>query len=177
MPKIAAARILWCILVLAGGVVARGHESYLVLKALPGGVLEIEAGFSTNESPQGLAVTLRNRENGAVIAEHKLPGDGFLSVPRPKTPYRVEFDAGPGHRISKVGPLHEEGALEPEKAAPANAAASAAPQTSMEMPATPNAAAAPSGGETQRMLWVAGIFFLFGTGAFALGYGAGRASR
>lgn len=164
-------RIVWCVLVLAGGVVARGHETYLLLKALPGGTLEIEAGFSNNESPQGLPVTLRNRETGAVISDHKLPGDGFLSVALPKVAYRVEFDAGPGHRISKVGPMQEDAVAEVAKAAEPKSDVKPAEV------AKPAAAAPAGGGDTQRMLLVMGIFFLFGVIAFALGYGAGRKSR
>lgn len=176
---------LWAAVLVAA---AQAHEPYLLLTANAEGEFLAEAGYSDMASVEGLKLLVRNRDTGETLSEHTLPENGMIVLPIPAVPYRVTFDGGPGHRISKPGPEAPKPAAtaavaaapelrEQTKETPAAAAsAPAAPETAVAQVATvPSSSSAVSGAdETVRIALVVGIFFLFGAIAFALGYGAGR---
>jgi hypothetical protein len=157
-----------------------------------GGALAVEAGFSDGASVEGLKVLVRDRESGAVTAEFPLPADGKLTFPIPAAPYRVVFEGGAGHRVSKVGPTRDEAAqLAPAIAAGA-ATSATAPATAKEVAhagppsaADSRAAARPAPAHAHghahthwsQILLVTGVVFLFGAISFALGFVAGRGKR
>lgn len=166
---------------------AFAHEPYLLVTANEDGTFTAEAGYSDGLSVEGLTLRVRDRATGELIVERRFPADGFLTLPRPAAPYRVEFDGGPGHRLLKSGPEPEvtaatpmpaqKGTL-PDSPAPAPTAASsfAAADPAASKPRPEAAVASANAGETTRIALIVGIFFLFGAVAFALGFSAGRRS-
>jgi hypothetical protein len=172
----------WILILLGAGVLlarTHAHEPYLLLTANADGTFTAEAGFSDGASVAGLKLIVRDRGTGEVRSEHTVPGSGKLTLPIPAAPYRVVFEGGSGHRISKPGP-EREAAAEPSNPVPPSApAADALPAAPAPAPATaPTALAPPPSSaprdDTPRVALIVGIFFLFGSIAFALGYGAGR---
>lgn len=194
--------LMRALLLLLGAAALRAHEPHLLLTDHGNGTFTADAGFSDGASPEGLKLLLRERSTGAVLAEHTLPASGKLTLPRPGAPYRVVFDAGPGHRVSKPGPWPEsetaaapvaadkaavpaaisaaatvKGAAAVSVATGAGGGAAGASDASDAAGAAATPVAAEGAGETARMALVAGVFFLFGTAAFALGHAAGRRAR
>ncbi len=159
--------LLWC----AGA--ARAHEPYLLVSARDDGTFTAEAGYSDGVSVEGLRLLVRDRGSGELLSEHRLPAGGKLTLPRPARPYRVVFEGGPGHRLTKPGP---EPGTEDRATSPDISRAAAPAPPAPEASTTPPSAGTPPG-ETLRVMLVAGILFLFGAVAFALGFGAGRRSR
>lgn len=193
--------VFWFALIVVA-VPAAAHEPYLLLVANPNGTFTAEAGFSDAASPEGLKLTLRDRTSGEVISEHALPKSGILTMKTPAVPYRVAFDGGPGHRVSKPGPDAETTpssltVIQPPAVEPTSTPVSmveavgtgrTSPFTTPTSTVGPNAApvrvssATPverdqSFGEFLRVALLVGIFFLFGSIAFAFGYGAGLQAR
>lgn len=166
----------------AGVLLARthAHEPYLLLTANADGTFTAEAGFSDGVSVAGLKLVVRDRGTGEVRSEHTVPASGKLTLPIPSAPYRVVFEGGSGHRISKPGPEREAAAEPSNPVPPPPAAADALPVAPALAPTrtvlAPPASLAPRD-DTLRVVLIVGIFFLFGSIAFALGYGAGRRSR
>lgn len=149
-------RLLWILLSLAVLPRASAHEVYLVLTAQPDGNLLIETAFSDSSSTAGMPVKITDRASGAVLSDLKVPEGGNLTVPIPPQPYRVTFDGGPGHKVTKIGPKAVAAASSapdaprataaapsPAPAAPAPAATSA-PTVKVEPASAPVAAAAVS---------------------------------
>lgn len=188
-------RLIWIPLLFVA-VSLRAHEPFLLLTKNADGTFTAETGFSDQSSPEGLKLILRDRNTTELLSEHALPATGKLTLKIPSVPYRVTFDGGPGHKVSKPGPEAEA----PPGAAPTAPAqptavvaetpkpavlmvAAAATQTPPTTPALAPAvapSAAPltnTDADLTRIALVVGIFFLFGGIAFALGYGAGRRSR
>lgn len=171
-------RSLWSalLLLLAAAGSLRAHEPYLLLTANADGTFTVEAGFSDGLSAQGLKIAVRDRGTGELLSEHRLPESAELRLKAPAVPYRVEFDGGTGHRISKPGPELE--VIAPPS--PPSAAAAESPAievTAASAPAKSPAPAITPRDDTPRMVLIAGIFFLFGSIAFALGYSSGRRAR
>ncbi len=156
------------------------HEPYLLLTANADGTFTAEAGFSDGVSVAGLKLIVRDRGTGEVRSEHTVPASGKLTLPIPPAPYRVVFEGGSGHRISKPGPERET-AAGPSNPVPPSPAAADAPTLAPAPATTPTALAPPttsaSPDDTARVVLIVGIFFVFGSIAFALGYGAGRSAR
>ena len=156
------------------------HEPYLLLTANADGTFTAEAGFSDGVSVAGLKLIVRDRGTGEVRSEHTVPASGKLTLPIPPAPYRVVFEGGSGHRISKPGP-EREAAAGPSNPVPPTTAAADALLVAPAPATTPTALASPTSSaprdDTPRVVLIVGIFFLFGSIAFALGYGAGRRAR
>lgn len=156
------------------------HEPYLLLTANAAGTFTAEAGFSDGVSVAGLKLIVRDRGTGEVRSEHTVPASGKLTLPIPPAPYRVVFEGGSGHRISKPGP-EREAAAEPAKPVPPPTAVADALPVAPALAPTPTVLAPPTSStpreDTPRVVLIVGIFFVFGSIAFALGYGAGRRSR
>lgn len=166
---------------------ASAHEPYLLL-TLEGDRLAIEAGFSDRSSPEGLPLLVRDRSSGQVLHEYALPASGLLSIPIPAVGYRVVFEGGPGHRVSKPGPVKpstpaEGVAKSKTSVAPHVTAAGASPQA--VQPAWPPLAGDPAErdviastvGAADQRLRVASAVILFGAVSFGLGFWAGRPSE
>lgn len=172
---------------------AHAHEPYLLLDDNQDGTFTAETGFSDRASSAGLKLSLRERTTGETLSEHVIPDGGKLTLKIPAVPYRVVFDGGPGHRVSKPGPFTEpvspasDSFVLPNQRAPLTAesstsAASSAnlsvtTQSSQQSPSTPHTHGshvhAPTGDDA-RIAIIIGIFFVFGSLAFGLGYVAGR---
>lgn len=156
--------------VLVCSLTARAHEAYLLLTANADGTVAVETGFSDGSSSAGLKLLVRDSATSQTLAEHVLPEGGKFTLTPPATAYRVTFDGGPGHRVSKSGPLREVPAATP--ATPAVVATAAVPTAPEVVPVAPPSP--PETSHTLRLALVVGIFFLFGTLSFGLGYAAGR---
>jgi len=159
--------LLACVVLV--GAAAWAHEPYLLLTANDDGTFTAEAGFSDGVNVAGLTLLLRERATGATIAEHVLPEGGKLTLPIPAVPYRVTFDGGPGHKLTKIGPDASAGAVAPS--------ATGAPEPASPPPGT-EAVSSPS--DSWRLTTLITLVFLLAIGSFALGYAAGgreRASR
>ena len=173
----------WILLLLGACVLlerTHAHEPYLLLTANADGTFTAEAGFSDGVSVAGLKLIVRDRGTGEVRSEHTVPASGKLTLPIPPAPYRVVFEGGSGHRISKPGPERETAAGPSDSIPPPTAAvdrppASTAPASVPPVMATPAGAASPD--DTARVVLIVGILFVFGSIAFALGSGAGRSAR
>jgi hypothetical protein len=157
---------------------ARAHEPYLLLKHNGDGTFTAETGFSDGSDVAGLKLLVRSRGSGETLGEHTLPAGGKLTLPIPSTPYRVTFDGGPGHKISKPGPD-----------APVAPAAKAAAAPPAEETGTRMAASDASGGSSRsspdaralgerRDVWlIVSLVFALAVVSFALGYAAGAGRR
>lgn len=176
---------------------ARAHEPYLRLTEQADGSVLAEAGFSDNADVAGLKLLVRDRATGATLAEHRLPAGGTMTLKPPAVPYRVVFEGGDGHRVSKVGPEPVSARPPPSEPVADRVATPASPETRAVASEAASPAPAPvtavakrndaggaelggidgAGGDTLRLVLVVGIVFLFGAVAFALGFGAGRRSR
>lgn len=153
LPLLSALALL--VLVGTGG--ASAHEPFMQLTVSPDGLLLVETGFSDDGSVAGLPLVLRERATNNTLAAHILPEDGRLAVPIPAVPYRVTFDAGPGHKLSQIGP---------EARAPVPPPAPG--------PASLPAVGPPASPGFVRELLPVGLVFLLAAVSFALGYAAGR---
>ncbi|EIP96937.1 hypothetical protein OpiT1DRAFT_01364 [Opitutaceae bacterium TAV1] len=146
---------------LAAGVPAQAHEPWLQLSPSADGSLTVEAGFSDGGDMTGLAVTVLDRETGAVISGYTLPADGKLVVPIPPVAYRVLFDGGAGHKVSKIGPARPAAAAEKPAAGESPPAVK---ETSGGMPGAP-------------VLLSVALVFLVAVMSFVFGYAAARTGK
>jgi len=169
-------RLVFPLLATLLAVVVAAHEPYLRLTANADGTVTAEAGFSDNADVAGQKLVVRDRTTGATLGGHVLPAGGRLTFAPPPGPYRVVFEGGAGHRISKPGPERETAAAAvaaPVELGPVAVALVVEPP----VPGMTSVPAVAQGGDLIRLVLVVGIVFLFGTVAFALGYAAGRHTR
>ena len=61
-----------------------------------------EGGFSDGSSAAGVVMRAVD-SSGKVIIEGKMNEDSEFTFKKPKGPYKVEFDAGPGHVVEVPG--------------------------------------------------------------------------
>lgn len=151
----------------------QAHEPYLQLTATADGTFTAEAGFSDGASVEGLPIFLRARATGETLGEHKLPASGKLTLPIPAVPYRVTFDGGPGHKLSKIGPEP----IAAQTMSDENVRVSAPPQKDSETPLSPtvHAEASPTVPvDSPEMRVTVAVIFLLTVLSFGLGYIAGR---
>jgi hypothetical protein len=87
---------------------ARAHTPLLFLEDNGDGTLYVQAGLSTGESAGGSKVFIREKETGRPLITITMPDSGKINVPMPKVPYTVTLDMGPGHIVTKTGPLKGE---------------------------------------------------------------------
>lgn len=66
------------------------------------GTITCEGGFSDGSSAAGVVMRVLN-SSGNVIIEGKMNEDSEFTFKKPKGPYKVEFDAGPGHVVEVPG--------------------------------------------------------------------------
>ena len=67
------------------------------------GTVTIEGVYSTQEIPEGAEVRLED-ENGEVLWKGKIDWEGLCTFDKPKVPYTIILDVGPGHMAKKKGP-------------------------------------------------------------------------
>ena len=66
------------------------------------GTITCEGGFSDGSSAAGVAMRVLDSA-GKVIIKSKMNEDSEFTFNKPKGPYKVEFDAGPGHVVKVPG--------------------------------------------------------------------------
>jgi hypothetical protein len=66
------------------------------------GTVTCEGGFSDGSSAAGSAMTVQD-ENGTVLKKGKMNEDSEFTFTKPEGPYKVVFDAGPGHAVEVDG--------------------------------------------------------------------------
>jgi hypothetical protein len=66
------------------------------------GTITCEGGFSDGSSGAMAAMRVEDKDC-KVILKGKMDEDGEFTFDRPKVPYRVLFDAGPGHEVEVKG--------------------------------------------------------------------------
>ena len=110
---------------------ASAHTPLLLVEDNEDGTILLEGGFSDGSSGAGATILIVKDElykggkkkmlfkGKLVLAKGKLDEFGELTVVKPKSPYFVVFDAGPGHAVEKKGPAlkpdEEMRELEPEE--------------------------------------------------------------
>lgn len=67
------------------------------------GTVTIEGVYSTQEIPVGAEVRLED-EKGKVLWKGKIDWEGLCTFEKPKVPYTIILDAGPGHKAERKGP-------------------------------------------------------------------------
>ena len=67
------------------------------------GTVTIEGVYSTQEIPVGAEVRLED-EKGKVLWKGKIDWEGGCTFEKPKVPYTIILDAGPGHKANRKGP-------------------------------------------------------------------------
>ena len=95
---------------------ANAHTPLLSVEDNEDGTIYLEGGFSDGSTGAGVTVLVVKDEpyngkekkvlyNGKlVLAKGKLDEYAELTVVKPKVPYLIIFDAGPGHAVEKKGP-------------------------------------------------------------------------
>ena len=66
------------------------------------GTITCEGAFSDGSSAAGVEMRVVSKD-GKVLANGKMNEDSEFSFETPKTPYRVEMNAGPGHNVEIDG--------------------------------------------------------------------------
>lgn len=66
------------------------------------GTITCEGGFSDGSSGAGVAMRVEDKD-GKVLLKGKMNEDSEFTFDRPKVPYKVLFDAGPGHVVEVKG--------------------------------------------------------------------------
>ncbi|MCK5595001.1 hypothetical protein KAI19_02355 [bacterium] len=95
---------------------AGAHTPLLLVEDNEDGTISLEGGFSDGSSGAGAIILIVKDEpykggekkmlykGKLVLAKDKLDEFGELTVIKPKSPYLVILDAGPGHVVEKKGP-------------------------------------------------------------------------
>ncbi len=66
------------------------------------GTITCEGGFSDGSSASGVEMRVLDKD-GKVLTKGKMNEDSEFTVEKPDGPYKVVFDAGPGHLIEVDG--------------------------------------------------------------------------
>jgi hypothetical protein len=80
------------------------HTPLLVLEDNADGTLTIQGGFSTGQGAAGVDLYVKNRLEGKVLLHLKFPEISEIEIDIPEEPYYLVMDAGPGHKVVKLGP-------------------------------------------------------------------------
>ena len=67
------------------------------------GTITCEGGFSDGSSGAGVTMRVVNAESEKVLIEGKMDEDSEFTFNKPDTPYKVQYDAGPGHLVEIDG--------------------------------------------------------------------------
>ena len=66
------------------------------------GSITCEGGFSDGSSAAGVELRVVGKD-GKVLIQGKMDQDSEFSFKRPSSPFKVQFDAGPGHMVEVKG--------------------------------------------------------------------------
>ncbi|MCR5813493.1 MAG: hypothetical protein K6G15_03225 [Desulfovibrio sp.] len=66
------------------------------------GTISCEGGFSDGSSASGVAIHVQDA-SGKVLEELKLDKNSEITFKKPAGDYKVMFDAGAGHQVTKAG--------------------------------------------------------------------------
>lgn len=66
------------------------------------GTITCEGGFSDGSSAAGVVMQVEDKP-GKVLLKGKMDEDSEFTFDKPKGPYKVRFDAGPGHVVEVEG--------------------------------------------------------------------------
>ena len=66
------------------------------------GTITCEGGFSDGSSAAGVEIRILDAA-GKVLVKGKMDEDSEFTCKKPKGPYKVQFDAGPGHLVEVDG--------------------------------------------------------------------------
>jgi type 1 fimbria pilin len=66
------------------------------------GTITCEGGFSDGSSASGVEMRLVDK-SGKVLMKGKMSEDSEFTFKRPSGPFKVQFDAGPGHLVEVEG--------------------------------------------------------------------------
>ena len=66
------------------------------------GTITCEGGFSDGSSAAGVEMTVQDK-SGKVLTKERMNEDSEFSFKKPDGPYKVIFDAGPGHVVEVDG--------------------------------------------------------------------------
>ncbi|NQT32205.1 MAG: hypothetical protein HQ594_00855 [Candidatus Omnitrophica bacterium] len=67
------------------------------------GTVTCEGGFSDGSSGTGIAMRVVDKKSGKVLVEGKMDEDSEFTFDKPDMPYKVQYDAGPGHLVEIDG--------------------------------------------------------------------------
>lgn len=99
-------RIMMCLLALifclAGVNPAAAHTPLCSCYLNSDGTVTCEGGFSDGSSATGVSMTVKAAD-GSVLTSGKIDENGEFSFEKPKVPFVVEFNAGPGHEVTVKG--------------------------------------------------------------------------
>ena len=66
------------------------------------GTITCEGGFSDGSSAAGVEIRVEEK-NGTVLIKGKMDEDSEFTIDKPLVPYKIVFDAGPGHVVETEG--------------------------------------------------------------------------
>lgn len=66
------------------------------------GSITCEGGFSDGSSASGVKMKVED-QNGKLLIQGKMDADSEFTFDKPSSPYKVIFDAGPGHEVEVPG--------------------------------------------------------------------------
>ncbi len=91
------------LILLLGFAEAQAHSLYFTLYDAEDGTIELEGMYSTGEVATKTPVRIYKQGTDTVLWTGETDEDGMCLFPRPKEPYEVELDAGPGHTTREDG--------------------------------------------------------------------------
>ncbi len=89
--------------VVVSGVFA--HTPILYIEDNGDGTVFVQGGFSNGSSAAGVAIYVKSIKTGKTLWEGELPDISEMDLDIPGEPYTITFDAGPGHVVTKEGPV------------------------------------------------------------------------
>lgn len=89
-------------LFLLAAVQAFGHTPLCACYGAGDGTIICEGGFSDGSSAAGVEIRVVDMD-GNVLTAGKMNADNEFIFKRPEVPFKVQFDAGPGHVIEMDG--------------------------------------------------------------------------
>lgn len=105
-------------ILIAAPVALWAHTPLLVVEDNGDGTIYIEAGFSNGASAAGTDIIIKLKSTDEVFWEGVM-GEDYVETEMPSEPYTVTLDAGPGHVVTKDGPVPDGGFGAAVPAAPA----------------------------------------------------------
>lgn len=89
-------------LALAVALVAEAHNAICSCFENDDGSITCEGGFSDGGKAVGVPLRVFD-QSGKVLIDGTMGKESSFTFPKPKVPFRVEFDAGEGHKVTIDG--------------------------------------------------------------------------